>query len=154
VLIEDAASGQSLIQALKSETRLPILPVKPQGDKVSRAHAVSPLVESGRVVLPLVGAWLTDFLEEVISFPAAPHDNQVDAFTQALAYLRTSTFDSAEWQQVGVMQLAYHAARRRGAPAYGEMVMNARDIEDIEDGTVNGVRYTNVSTFGNRRGAW
>ena len=36
----------------ESETRLPILPVKPQGDKVSRAHAVSPLVESGRVVLP------------------------------------------------------------------------------------------------------
>ena len=61
----------------------------------------------------------------MISFPAAPHDDQVDAFTQALAYLRTSTFDSAEWQQVGAMQLAYHAARRRGAPAYGEMVMNA-----------------------------
>jgi len=154
VLVEDAASGQSLIQALKSETRLPILPVKPQGDKVSRAHAVSPLVESGRVCIPTGAPWLNDFFEEVISFPAAPHDDMVDAFTQALGYLRGSYFDSAEWQQVGAMQLAYHAARRRGAPAYGEMVMNARDVEDIEDGTVNGVRYTNVSTFGNRRGAW
>jgi len=154
VLIEDAASGQSLIQALKSETRLPILPVKPQGDKVSRAHAVSPLVESGRVVLPESATWLADFIDEIISFPAAPHDDQVDALTQALSYLRGSYFDSAEWQQVGAMQLAYHAARRRGAPAYGEMVMNARDMEDIEDGTVNGVRYTNPSIFGNRRGAW
>ena len=118
------------------------------------AGAVSPLVESGRVVLPLEGAWLNDFLEEVISVPAAPHDDQVDALTQALAYLRTSTFDSVEWQQVGAMQMAYHAQLRRGAPAFGEMVMNARDMEDIEDGTVNGVRYTNTSIFGNRRGTW
>ena len=51
-LVEDAASGQSLIQALQKETRLPILPVKPLGDKLARASAVSPLVESGRVFLP------------------------------------------------------------------------------------------------------
>ena len=88
VLIEDAASGQSLIQALKAETRLPILPVKPMGDKVSRAHAVSPLVESGRVFLPAEAPWLADFVDEMTSFPAAPHDDQVDAITQALNYLR------------------------------------------------------------------
>jgi predicted phage terminase large subunit-like protein len=88
VLIEDAASGQSLIQALKAETRLPILPVKPMGDKVSRAHAVSPLVESGRVFLPAEAPWLADLVDEMTSFPAAPHDDQVDAITQALNYLR------------------------------------------------------------------
>jgi len=88
VLIEDAASGQSLIQALKAETRLPILPVKPMGDKQSRAHAVSPLVESGRVFVPSEAPWLADFLDEVTSFPAAPHDDQVDALAQALTYLR------------------------------------------------------------------
>ena len=90
VLIEDAASGQSLIQTLKSETRLPILPVKATGDKVSRANAVSPLVESGRVYIRDQAQWLPDFLEELCSFPAAPHDDQVDALTQALNYLRGS----------------------------------------------------------------
>lgn len=35
VLIEDAASGQSLIQSLRAETSLPVLPIKPQGDKVA-----------------------------------------------------------------------------------------------------------------------
>jgi len=59
-----------------------------QGDKVSRANAVSPMVESGRVVLPLEGAWLADFIEEITSFPAAPHDDQVDALCQALSHLR------------------------------------------------------------------
>jgi predicted phage terminase large subunit-like protein len=101
VLIEDAASGQSLIQALKSETRLPILPVRPMGDKVSRAHAVSPLVESGRVCVPDAAPWLADFLEEVTSFPAAPHDDMVDALTQALNWMRGSYFDSAALQQIG-----------------------------------------------------
>jgi predicted phage terminase large subunit-like protein len=93
VLIEDAASGQSLIQALQKETRLPILPVKPLGDKVARASAASPLVESGRVFLPDQAAWLADFLDEVTSFPAAPHDDQVDALSQALNYMRESPYE-------------------------------------------------------------
>jgi len=115
VLVEDAASGQALIQALKSETRLPILPVKPQGDKVSRAHAVSPLVESGRVCVPDSAPWLADFLEEVTSFPAAPHDDQVGAFTQALNWLRGSSFDFDALLSVGAMQKRYFAQRRRQA---------------------------------------
>jgi predicted phage terminase large subunit-like protein len=90
VLIEDAASGQSLVQSLQAETRLPVLPVKPLGDKVARASAISPLVEAGRVHLPESASWLADFLDEISSFPAAPHDDQVDALAQALAYMRTS----------------------------------------------------------------
>jgi hypothetical protein len=38
------------------------------------------------------------------------------------------------------------------------MIMNSRDMEAIEDGgggaVVNGIRYTNPSIFGNRRGTW
>jgi len=93
VLVEDAASGQSLIQMMRNETRLPLLPVRPLGDKVARAHAVSPLVESGRVFLPDQASWLRDFLDEVTSFPAAPHDDQVDAMTQALNYLRENQYE-------------------------------------------------------------
>jgi len=87
-LIEDAASGQSLIQSLKAETRLPVIPVKALGDKVSRAHGVSPLVQSGRVYLPAAAGWLDDFMLEATSFPTAPHDDQVDSMSQALAWLR------------------------------------------------------------------
>jgi hypothetical protein len=78
---------------LKNETRLPLLPVKPLGDKVARAHAVSPLVESGRVFLPDQASWLREFLDEVTSFPAAPHDDQVDAMSQALGYLRENQYE-------------------------------------------------------------
>ncbi len=100
VLVEDAASGQSLVQSLQAETRLPVLPVKPLGDKVARASAVSPIVESGRVYLPESAAWLADFLDEASSFPAAPHDDQIDALSQALNYLRGSgSYVDIEFQQ-------------------------------------------------------
>ena len=90
-----------MIQSLKAETRLPILPVKPQGDKVSRAHAVSPLVESGRVYLPEKAGWLDDFILEATSFPSAPHDDQVDAMSQGLSYLRGDgprSYESRFWR--------------------------------------------------------
>jgi predicted phage terminase large subunit-like protein len=88
VLIEDKASGQSLIQSLRAETRLPIKPVRVDGDKVSRANAITPLVESGRVFLPEAAPWLADFVDELSSFPAGAHDDCVDALTQALNFVR------------------------------------------------------------------
>ena len=106
VLIEDAASGQALIPALRAETRLPIPPVKPLGDKVARANAVTPLIESGRVHLPEAAAWLADFMDEANAFPAAPHDDLIDALSQALNYFRRA--DPLE----GFKALARAAARR------------------------------------------
>jgi len=87
VLVEDAASGQSLIQELRRETRMPILPVKAVGDKESRVHAIAPLFEAGRVFVPRSAPWLYDYLEQLCGFPTAPHDDMVDATTQALRYL-------------------------------------------------------------------
>jgi predicted phage terminase large subunit-like protein len=42
VLVEDAASGQSLIQELGAGTALPVKAVKPDRDKFSRVAAVCP----------------------------------------------------------------------------------------------------------------
>jgi len=147
VLIEDAASGQSLIQSLKAETRLPILPVKPLGDKVSRANAVSPLVESGRVCVPESAAWLADFIEEITSFPAAPHDDQTDAVCQGLNYMRGSGWDSATFQAMAHAHAAYMAQRRRVAPSFYN---NVNDMLAAEDGPTvrGGSRYTIASRVG------
>lgn len=84
IYIEDAASGQSLIQRLKKETRLPILPSKVDRDKVSRANAVTGLVAAGRVFVPEHATWLPDFLDEMSSFPNGAHDDIVDATVGAL----------------------------------------------------------------------
>jgi predicted phage terminase large subunit-like protein len=87
VLIEDKASGQSLVQDLRQSTSLPVLPVKVDSDKVTRAHAVVPTVEAGRIFAPAGAPWLNDFLKELASFPKGAHDDIVDAFTQGVIYL-------------------------------------------------------------------
>ena len=88
VIVEDKASGQSLIQELQRNTRIPVLPIKVDRDKVARAYAATPLIESGRVYLPENAPWLFDYIEELSSFPKAAHDDQVDSTTQALSYMR------------------------------------------------------------------
>ena len=52
ILVEDRASGQSLIQELKNSTVLPIIPVRVDSDKQTRAQAVTPLMEAGKIFLP------------------------------------------------------------------------------------------------------
>jgi predicted phage terminase large subunit-like protein len=87
VLVEDKASGQTLIQELKRDTNLPIIPIKVDSDKISRAYAVTPLIESGRVFLPEAAEWLVDYLEAMGNFPNGAHDDDVDSTTQAINYL-------------------------------------------------------------------
>jgi predicted phage terminase large subunit-like protein len=88
VLIEDKASGQSLIQELKNETRLPIKPVKVDADKIARVHSVTPLIEAGKVYLPLNAPWVKDFVNECEDFPDAEFDDMVDSVSQFLNYVR------------------------------------------------------------------
>lgn len=85
VVVEDKASGQSLIQELQRDTKIPVVPQAVDKDKLVRLHAVTPLIESGRVFLPERAPWLADFLTEFDYFPNGTNDDQVDSVTQALA---------------------------------------------------------------------
>jgi predicted phage terminase large subunit-like protein len=91
ILVEDCASGASLIQSLRQESALPIKEIRPEGDKVTRLNLLTGLIESGHVILPPEAPWLDDFLLEITRFPRAKHDDQVDSFTQALAWMRSAT---------------------------------------------------------------
>lgn len=88
ILIEDKASGQSLIQDLKAHTTLPIIAVPVDSDKVTRAHAVTSTIEAGNVYLPEGAEWLADFIDEHATFPNGSHDDEVDSVTQFLNYVR------------------------------------------------------------------
>ena len=97
VLIEDKASGQSLIQELRRDTAIPLMPVKVDADKSARAYAITPLIESGRVFLPESAPWLHTFLEELSSFPNGEHDDIVDSTTQALRTLGNHRPAEIKW---------------------------------------------------------
>ena len=87
-LIEDKANGPAVINHLR-QTVAGLIPVEPEGSKTARANAVSPFVFAGNIHLPdsqlLPG--VDDLLEEAKSFPNSPHDDTIDAMSQALSYL-------------------------------------------------------------------
>ena len=88
ILIEDQSSGRSAIQELKYSSALPIIAVKVDKDKSSRARTATSLIEAGKVFLPESAPWLNEFIDELAGFPTATHDDAVDSTTQALNYLR------------------------------------------------------------------
>ena len=92
ILIEDKASGQSLLQDLRAETNLPVLAQMPDADKMSRLLRVTPMMEAGKVALPKFAPWLAALEDELFGFPDARHDDQVDAISQYLNWLRKGMF--------------------------------------------------------------
>lgn len=89
LLVEDAASGQSLLQEIQRTTNIAVLPVRVLQDKILRVHAITPLIEAGRVFVPEYAPWLHDYIEELSAFPAGEHDDQVDSTSQALHWMPT-----------------------------------------------------------------
>ena len=90
ILIEDAANGPAIINALSRQVP-GIIGVTPDGGKYARAQAASPTVEAGNVWLPNPRpqgrllperAWVDDFLHQCGVFPLGAHDDDVDALTQ------------------------------------------------------------------------
>jgi predicted phage terminase large subunit-like protein len=87
VIVENKASGQSLIQDLRLNN-LPVLPFQPDRDKVARANATTGVLERGRVWLPIKLKFAAEVLQEALEFPKGAHDDDVDAMVMALLYLR------------------------------------------------------------------
>ena len=88
-MVEKKASGQSLIQDMR-RSGLPVLEYNPDRDKVARVYAASPIMEAGRLWIPKGKKWADDLIEELIRFPNAAHDDQVDALTMAVHYMKES----------------------------------------------------------------
>lgn len=54
-------------------------------DKVARAYGATPLMADGRFYTPTYATWLGEYIHELIRFPAAGHDDQVDVTSIAVA---------------------------------------------------------------------
>jgi predicted phage terminase large subunit-like protein len=89
-LVEDKANGPAVVNALRDEVPGLVL-VNPEGGKIARANAVVPFVDAGNVSVPREAPWLREFTAEIAAFPRGRHDDQVDAATQALGFLRTNS---------------------------------------------------------------
>ena len=98
-LIERSANGVGIIDELTRE--IPgMIGVRAEGDKVLRAQQAQPVLESHNCHLPGVWnvnmtdydetnapGWVQDFVEECSRFNRGTHDDQVDAWSQAMNWL-------------------------------------------------------------------
>jgi predicted phage terminase large subunit-like protein len=94
-LIEAQTLGAALSSHLKH--KIPgIIPINVKGSKELRALNCVPVWQSKNVYIPKPDdgeyAWVHDYVQELLSFPNAAHDDQVDATTLALNQLRGSLF--------------------------------------------------------------
>ena len=87
-LVEKKASGQSLIQDLR-RSRIHVRTYNPDRDKITRAYAVQPILEAGRVWIP-ERKWARKLIAYAAQFPrgAPPTSDYTDTITQALLYLQ------------------------------------------------------------------
>lgn len=88
VWIEEKSTGAALVPMMQTgDSGLPIAGNKPKGDKVSRANAITAHCSNRRVVLQQHCAWISDFLDDMTSFPNGPHDDGVDAVVGGVSKL-------------------------------------------------------------------
>lgn len=97
ILIEDASAGTSLINDLKYDGDIRPIGIIPKNDKATRLMAVSPEFENGRVRIPDNAPWLASLTQELLTFPNAKHDDQVDSISQFLGWM-IGKRNTIEWE--------------------------------------------------------
>lgn len=122
-LIEDKANGPAIRQILRRELT-GLIPVTPEGGKVARvmtaaategdkdarAMAMVDLFHAGNVLVPhpMIAPWVWDYIEELVSFPNAAHDDDVDMTSQALTHLEQRKWRAQDVAQAEVRRHGGH----------------------------------------------
>jgi predicted phage terminase large subunit-like protein len=146
ILVEDSSAGTAIIQELSSDygdsdTYIPIVPVKVTTDKIARANAATPMLESGYAQFPDPAVfdvpWLDGLLNSMRRFPVGAHDDDIDSITQALNYIR----DNDEPGIIGYYQhlieqdkaAAQKAKERTQPPSPAELIAQAEEEPSVDD---------------------
>ena len=101
--VEDKVSGTGLIQTLRRETNIPVIPIQRDRDKVSRVNDVLPYIRAGRLFVPEDEPWVNAYIGELAAFSPAmthEHDDQVDPTCDALSELLSpggNLITGADW---------------------------------------------------------
>ena len=133
--VESAAHGTEIMRACERE-RLPVLPLKADRDKVTRAIGAQPAFAAGKVYLPSKGA--DALVRELLEFPGGRHDDRVDCVAYAVQVWRDRSrhLHTAEY----VRALA-EALKERGGGRESDHWYDGPMIQPVPecDGDVNDV---------------
>lgn len=89
VIVEDTNAGRSLLQDLRRQERGRAIyrAYKPRVGKDERLLGQTPKLSEGILALPEQASWLAAFKQELLGFPYARHDDQVDALAQFFDFI-------------------------------------------------------------------
>jgi predicted phage terminase large subunit-like protein len=97
ILIEDASTGIALAQELQHGRIFAVKPIPIDRDKVGRLYVQQAKFEAGLVLFPREARFLPGLEAELLTFPQAKTDDQVDSISQALAYKGSSYDHTMAW---------------------------------------------------------
>ena len=89
VLIEGTSNGPALLAEARRKSRVcQIEEIMPDGrSKSERLLVHVPLIRRGLIQLPAAAAWRGEYIKEMVEFPSAASDDQVDATSQYLDWI-------------------------------------------------------------------
>lgn len=89
ILVENAGAGVQFLQQRAGKSVAPLIAIETKSkSKEFRFDGITPMFEAGEVWLPKKAPWLTDYENELLAFPNAAQDDQVDMTSQYLAWAR------------------------------------------------------------------
>lgn len=89
ILVEEKGAGNQYIQQQEGKSYAPIIGINPgRMDKTMRFDGTMVLWKTKQVLLPAKADFLSDYVEQLLRFPAAKHDDMVDATSQYLNWAR------------------------------------------------------------------
>jgi predicted phage terminase large subunit-like protein len=92
VVIENKANGAAIISTLRQKVSGVVEWEPGQDSKPARAANMQPSVEAGDWLLPDGADWVDEVVGQFATFPRGAHDDDVDAGSQAHAYLNQPPF--------------------------------------------------------------
>lgn len=99
--IEPKASGKSIAQYLRRHTNISVVDKLPflnlQDSKEVRAKSITPVCESGRVLLLDGAPWIPEFLDELGVFPNGANDDRVDVLVMAVSKFLLGVSGKLSW---------------------------------------------------------
>lgn len=88
VVVENRASGQSLIQELGYKTSIPIISYDPDKSKELRFASITPQFQSGNIYV-VEAEWTNKVIEAVANFPKTKLKDLIDSISMAIDFMRS-----------------------------------------------------------------
>jgi predicted phage terminase large subunit-like protein len=126
VLVEETSAGLLLIPELYKRS-IPVLPIKPQGDKTSRLQATTPYFQAKRVWVPVGKTWVEEVISEVISFQPRLK-NQVDDYTDTVSQVIIWMRDNHKIDNDGFSNRWDEEVTKQRSRSYWGSLMQKRNV--------------------------